>query len=167
MSKDYTMVKMTDTNFKIYLHKLSEILLNFYNALEIIAYEKFEISASEVIDFSAKKKEIILERTQGILDSFLLAYQTATNEFEELTLMKLGVPTLQQKKEIDTKLIKLGKNFDLLLKIIRAKIEVSIEQLDENGIVFDKIDILRKIEKTSFKQIIDSWKSGSYLFNIK
>jgi len=148
-------------------HELSRILLNFYEALEDIAYKKHEINAADIIDFSEKQKQKILTRANGIVDSFLDAYQIATDEFEKLTLSKYRVPSVQQRQKIDEAIVKLGKKFERLLSIIRAKAKVTIEDIEDENIKFDRIEFLREIEKITFKQLVDSWLSGQYLFGIK
>ena len=154
----------TDDAVKLFEHKLSLILVDFYERLEKIAYDKYEITASELVDLDAVRKRKILARAEGIVTSFLEAYEVATEEFESLTLSKYRVPSLQQKKKLEEALQKLGKQFERHLKVIRAKAEVAIEDIEDFNISFDKLDLLRKIEKISFAQIIESWISGNYLF---
>jgi len=64
----------------------------------------------------------------------------------------------------------MGKKFERLLSIVRAKAKVVIEDIeDENieNIESDRLDFLKEIEKITFKQIVDSWTSGKYFFGIK
>jgi len=163
MSKVLAMEKNID-NFE---HKLSQILLKFYEALDDLAYTKHEINAADIIDFSKKQQDKIYSRANGIVDSFLDAYQVAIYEFESLTLSKYRVPSVQQRQKIDEAINKLGKKFERLLSIIRAKAKVAIEDIEDEQIKFDRIEILKEIEKITFKQIVDSWVSGDYLFNVK
>lgn len=149
---------------EIFEHKLSLILLNLYERLGDIAYHKYELVAADLIDFDEARKRKVLARAEGIVTSFVEAYTVATEEFENLTLSKYRVPSLQQKIKLEESIQKLGKQFEKHLKVIRAKAEVALEDIEDFGFAFDKIETLKKIEKLTFKQIIDSWISGKYLF---
>jgi len=46
-------------------HKLGQMFLKFYAALEDIAYTKHEINAADIIDFSEGQKKKILKRANG------------------------------------------------------------------------------------------------------
>jgi len=145
-------------------HKLSLILLSFYNNLEKIAYQKYEAIAADLIDLDEIRKKKILSRSEGIVNSFVEAYKIATDEFENLTISKYRVPSLQQRQKLEEALQKLGRQFERHLKVIWAKAEVAIEDIEEFQISFDKLETLKKIEKMTFKEIIDSWISGKCLF---
>ena len=69
-----------------------------------------------------------------------------------------------RKIKLEESIQKVGKQFEKHLKVIRAKAEVALEDIEDFGLDFDKLETLKKIEKITFKQIIDSWVSGNYIF---
>lgn len=144
--------------------KLMDILYKFYDALDNLAYAKYEITAADIRDFKTEQRKKILIKAGAIVASFLEAYKTLVDEYENLIYDKYRVPSLQQRQQIEESLQKLSKQFDRLLKVIKAKALVTLEDLDDENIPFDKIEMLKKIEKLTFKEIVDSLISGNYLF---
>lgn len=69
-----------------------------------------------------------------------------------------------QRYKLDEAIQKLGNQFEKLLKVIRAKAQVALEDLDDYAIDFERRDILRQIEKLTFKEIIDSWITCNNIF---
>lgn len=144
--------------------KLLNIFYNFYEKLDDIAYNKFEITAADIKNFKEAQHKKILDKAEGIVVSFLEAYQTLVAEYEKLIYEKYRVPSLQQRQEIEKSLQKLSKQFDRLLRIIKAKALVILEDIEDENLSFDKMAILQTLSKITFKEILDSLISGNYLY---
>lgn len=156
--------KILDHSSKEIDEGLEKVFSNFYTKLESLAYDKYEISAGDLKDFKEEQKKKIIERAYGILASFKEAYLTLVEEYESLIHEKYRVPSLVQRQKIDEHIQKLNTKFDRLLKIIKAKVMVVIEDLEDENIQLDKIPELNMIKNISFKMIADSLVSGDHLF---
>lgn len=139
---------------------VQRILRKFMGALDSVAHEKHEISAADLVDFADERNKRILFRASGIVSDLTAAYQTATNEYEALVRAYYRVPAETQRQVLKEQMRVLKKQFSGLLKIIRVKAEVAIEDIEDVGLEFPALETLRFISALTFEQVEQSWKDG-------
>jgi hypothetical protein len=135
---------------------LSKILLSFYEKLEDIAYNKYEITAADIIDFSKEYDRKVILRANGIIDSLTEAYQTFANEYGNLIRLTYQIPPELERHKADGAILSWHKKFDRVLRIIRVKAMVAFEDIRDNSIHFEKREILEQIVHITFEKIMDS-----------
>jgi hypothetical protein len=135
---------------------LNTILFSFYKKLDAIAYNRYEITAADILDLGEAYNRKVVLRANGIIDSLAESYQILVGEYSNLLNSTHQIPLELERHKADGAILSWHKKFDRVLRIIRVKAMVAFEDIRDNSIHFEKREILKHIVHITFEKIMGS-----------
>lgn len=137
--------------------EFNELFISYLSKLDALAFSPEFQATGKVTDLTEKRKVAIVNKATELLADFENIHISEMPKFFAL-IKKYNSLQTAEKRAIAREQIQIYKNqLRRLLTILNVKASVLVEEIEEQGVTFDKISWLKRLAELTVEDLVSFW----------